>query len=108
MGRQWPPTPGPGVNGMNPNGLVEAASIASHTLMPRPWANIASSFTRAMFTCRKVFSMILASSASRGEETATVFDDAAVEGLHRRERIGVDTRDDLRGTDQGGSSALLC
>jgi len=30
-----------------------------------------------------------------------VFDDAAVEGLHRRERIGVDTRDDLRGTDQG-------
>ena len=57
---------------MNPNGLVDAASIASQTLMPRSWAYMASSFTIAMLTCRNVFSTSLASSASRGEETGTV------------------------------------
>ncbi len=72
MGRQCPPTPGPGVNRMNPNGLVEAASIASHTSMPRSSANMASSLTSAMLTCRNVFSSSLVSSASRGEETGTV------------------------------------
>jgi hypothetical protein len=55
-GRQWPPTPGPGVKRMNPNGLVDAASMAAQTSMPRSWAKIASSLARAMFTCRKVFS----------------------------------------------------
>ncbi len=35
----------PGRNGMKPNGLVAAASIASHTSMSRSRANIASSFT---------------------------------------------------------------
>jgi hypothetical protein len=68
MGRQCPPTPGPGWKGMKPNGLVEAASIASHTSTPSSRPNIASSFTSATFTCRKVFSMSLASSASRGED----------------------------------------
>ena len=34
---------------------------------------MASSLTRAMFTCRKVFSTSLASSASRGDETTTVW-----------------------------------
>ena len=57
---------------MYPNGLVDAASIASHTSTPSSRPNIASSFTSAMFTCLKVFSMSLASSASRGEDTATV------------------------------------
>jgi hypothetical protein len=57
---------------MNPNGLLDAASIASHTSMPRPWAKTAISFTSAMFTCRKVFSSSLASSAALQEETGTV------------------------------------
>jgi len=52
--------------------LVDAASMASHTSMPRSWANIASSLTRPMLTCRKVFSSSLVSSASRGELTGTV------------------------------------
>ena len=73
MGRQCPPTPGPGVNRMNPNGFEEAASIASHTSMSRSWAYMASSLTRAMLTCRNVFSTSLASSASRGEDTTTVW-----------------------------------
>ncbi len=46
--------------------------MASHTSMPRSWANTASSFTRAMFTWRKVFSSSLVSSASFGVLTATV------------------------------------
>jgi hypothetical protein len=57
---------------MYPNGLVEAASMASHTSMPRSLANMASSFTSAMFTWRNVFSSSLVSSASRVPETATV------------------------------------
>ena len=65
MGRQWPPTPGPGVKRRYPKGLVDAASMASHTSMPSSPANMASSLTSAMFTCRKVFSSSLVSSASR-------------------------------------------
>ena len=38
MGRQWPPTPGPGLNDMNPNGFVAAASIAAQTSIPRSLA----------------------------------------------------------------------
>ena len=56
---------------MNPNGFVEAASIASHTLIPRSAANMASSLTSAMLTWRKVFSSSLASSASRVPDTDT-------------------------------------
>jgi hypothetical protein len=72
IGRQWPPTPGPGRNAMNPNGLLSAASMASQMSMPRSRANMASSLTRAMLTCRKVFSSSLVSSASLGERTGTV------------------------------------
>ena len=36
---QWPPMPGPGVNRMNPNGFVAAASITSQTFTPKPIAN---------------------------------------------------------------------
>ena len=57
---------------MNPNGLVDAAPIASQTSTSRARANIAISFTRAMFTCRKVFSSSLASSASRVPDTGTL------------------------------------
>ncbi len=53
---QWPPIPGPGENGMNPNGLVAAASMTSHTLTFRWWQIMASSLASAMLTLRKVFS----------------------------------------------------
>ncbi len=46
--------------------------MASHTSIPRSRANMASSFTRAMLTWRKVFSSSLVSSASLGVDTATV------------------------------------
>lgn len=61
-----------GVNFMKPKGLLDAASMACQTSMSRWRANIAISLTRAMFTCRKVFSSSLASSASLGERTGTV------------------------------------
>ena len=35
IGRQWPPTPGPGVKRMKPNGFVEVASIAAQMSIPR-------------------------------------------------------------------------
>jgi hypothetical protein len=38
------------VNGMNPNGLVAAASIASQMSTSRSFAYIANSLTSAMFT----------------------------------------------------------
>ena len=68
---QCPPTPGPGVNFMKPNGFVAAASITSHTSTPSLSQTIAISLTRPMFTLRKVFSRILTSSAASGEETGT-------------------------------------
>jgi hypothetical protein len=55
-----------------PNGLVDVALIVSHTSTPSSCPNIASSFASAMFTCRKVFSISLASSATHGEDTGTV------------------------------------
>src|SRR5882757_209295 len=71
IGRQCPPTPGPGVNFMKPNGLLAAASITDQTSMSSSWQYIASSLTSAMLTCRKVFSSSLASSASRVPLTGT-------------------------------------
>ena len=68
-GMQWPPTPGPGVKGMKPNGLLEAASMTSQMSMPMRSHSSASSLTRAMLTLRKVFSSSLVSSAARGVET---------------------------------------
>ncbi len=68
---QWPPTPGPGVNFMNPKGFVAAASMTSHTSTPSLSQTMAISFTRPMFTERKVFSRSFASSAASGEDTGT-------------------------------------
>ena len=56
---------------MNPKGFVAAASRTSQTSMSISWQSIASSFTSAMFTWRKVFSMSLAVSATRMQETPT-------------------------------------
>ena len=62
---------------MYPNGLVDAASIARQMSTLRSPANIASSLTSAMFTCRKVFSSSLTSSASAGDPTGTTFSTSA-------------------------------
>ncbi|CAB4580203.1 unannotated protein [freshwater metagenome] len=62
---------------MKPNGLVAAASIARHTSTPMSRANIASSFTSAMFTWRNVFSSSFTSSASAGDPTGTVVSTSA-------------------------------
>ena len=56
---------------MKPNGFVAAASTTSHTSMPISWQRVDISLTSAMFTCRKVFSRSLASSAARQEDSAT-------------------------------------
>ena len=69
---QWPPTPGPGVNFMNPNGFVAAASITSHTLTPSLSQTICISFTRPMFTDLKVFSSSFTSSAVSVLDTGTM------------------------------------
>ncbi len=68
---QWPPRPGPGVNLLNPKGLVAAASITSHTSTRRRSAIMATSFTMAMFTARNVFSRIFTISAASVDETGT-------------------------------------
>src|SRR5258705_461849 len=70
---QWPPTPGPGVNFMKPNGLVAAASMTSHTSTPSLSHTIAISLTSPMFTLRNVFSRILTSSADSVDDTGTSF-----------------------------------
>ena len=49
-----------------PNGFVFAASMTSHTLIAKWSQSMASSFTKAMLTARKVFSKTLDSSATRG------------------------------------------
>ena len=68
---QCPPSPGPGVNFMKPNGLVAAASITSHTSTPSLSQTIAISLTSPMFTLRKVFSSSFTSSAASVVETGT-------------------------------------
>ena len=67
---QWPPTPGPGRNGMNPKGFVAAASTTSHTSRPIRSHSIASWLIRAMLTLRKMFSSSLAISAASGEDSS--------------------------------------
>ena len=57
--------------GMNPKGLVAAAPMISHTDSPSLRHRMASSFTRAMFTLRKMFSKSFTISAACGEETGT-------------------------------------
>ena len=67
---QCPPTPGPGVKRMNPNGFVAAASMTSQTSRPIRSHSSASWLTNAMFTFRKTFSRSLASSAASGEDSS--------------------------------------
>ena len=67
---QCPPTPGPGLNSINPYGLVAAASKTSLPEIPNASAIWANSLTKAMLTCLKVFSNILAASATSGDETS--------------------------------------
>ena len=61
---QWPPTPGPGCR-MLTRGWRFARRISSHTLMPSLSQIRDSSFAKAMFTSRKLFSVSLAISAVR-------------------------------------------
>ncbi len=70
---QWPPSPGPGLNDMNPNGFVAAASTTSQTSMSMRSQSCASSFTSAMLTERKMFSSSFVSSAASGEDTGCTF-----------------------------------
>ena len=65
---QWPPTPGPGVKRMNPNGLVAAASMTSQTSRPIRSHSSASWLTNAMLMLRKTFSSSFAISAASGDE----------------------------------------
>ena len=71
MGMQCPPRPGPGVNRMNPNGLVPAASITSHASRSSLSHMSRSSFASPMLTARNVFSRSLTISAASGEDTGT-------------------------------------
>ena len=57
------------MNGMNPYGLVAAASITSQMSICMRSQSIASSFTSAMFTARNVFSRSFTISATRVEPT---------------------------------------
>ena len=66
---QWPPSPGPGWNGMKPNGFVAAASTTSQMSIPIRSHSCASSLTSAMLTERKMFSRSFVSSAASGDET---------------------------------------
>ena len=68
---QWPPSPGPGLKLMKPNGFVSAASTTSQTSMSIRSHSCASSLTSAMLTARKMFSRSFVSSAASGELTGT-------------------------------------
>ena len=95
---QWPPRPGPGLNDMNPNGLVAAASTTSHTSIPIRSQSCASSLTSAMLTERKMFSSsFVSSAASGGRDHVDVVDRALVEACGRLGRGLVDSADHLRG-----------
>src|SRR3989442_280716 len=72
--------------------------MASHTSIPRSAANMASSLTRAMFTCRNVFSRELGQLGLTcpGHGHGPV-DQAVVEALHGSPGGLVDTGDHLGG-----------
>ena len=70
---QCPPTPGPGVNFMNPNGFVAAALMTSQTSRPIRSHSSASWLTNAMLTLRKTFSRSFASSAASGDDSSTTW-----------------------------------
>jgi nucleotide sugar dehydrogenase len=63
--------PGPGRKAMKPKGLVSAQSIASQRSMSSSCEKRSISLTRAMLTCRKVFSRSLAISASFAPRAST-------------------------------------
>ena len=63
---------------MNPNGLVLAASITSHTSMPSLSHISAISLTSPIFTARKVFSSSLTISAAVGDDTGTTVSTAVL------------------------------
>ena len=67
---QCPPSPGPGLKLMKPNGFVAAASVTSQMSMPIRSHSWASSLTSAMLTERKMFSSSFVSSAASGAETS--------------------------------------
>ena len=94
---QCPPSPGPGLNDMKPNGFVAAASMTSQTSMSIRSQSCASSLTSAMLTERKMFSRSFVSSAASGDETGwTVSIAARVERGGGGGRALVDPADDLR------------
>ena len=71
-GIQCPPTPTPGLKGMKPYGLDDAASITSWIFTPLSENNWVSSFIKAIFTSLNTFSNSFAASAISGEETETI------------------------------------
>ncbi len=58
---------------MKPNGFVAAARITSKASIPSLRLMIATSFTRPMFTARKVFSRSFTISAVSVDDTGTTF-----------------------------------
>ena len=94
---QWPPRPGPGLNGMKPNGFVAAASMTSQTSIPIRSQSCASSLTSAMLTERKMFSSSFVSSAASAVETSWT-SSSALRRARRPPSVrrGVDAADDLR------------
>ena len=73
---------------MKPNGLVFAAAITSHMSIPIFEKMILSSFTRAMLTARKIFSVSLTSfcCARRGNRD-NLLDEASIERFRQFERL---------------------
>ena len=74
---------------MNPNGLVAAASMTSHTSMPSLLHIMASSFAMPMFTARKVFSSSLTISAVAGDDTGITCDHFEYRAVASRVQAGV-------------------
>ena len=74
---------------MNPYGLVAAASTTSQTFRSMRWHSIASSFTSAMFTERKMFSSSFVSSAASHDDTGTSVLHAGAVELDRPVAAGV-------------------
>ncbi len=98
---QWPPTR-PGRKGRKFH-LVPAASSTSRVSMPSRSKISASSFIRAMFRSRWVFSMTLAASATLIDAARCTpgGDDRAVDGGHDVQRRGVLAGDDLHDRREG-------
>ena len=68
---QWPPTPTPGLNGINPYGFDDAAVTTLFTSNPAVPHSIVNSLMSQIFTNLKVFSSNFAASAISGVSTDT-------------------------------------